>query len=80
MTKIWAKTDIKRSFFARRSKKGLGLGRSPPQELEEVYIKGGAPCLQEGFHLTWLGWEDYVVHFDNSYERGLKKCSKLFSL
>ena len=35
MTKIWAKTDIKRSFFALRAKKGLGLGRSPPQELEE---------------------------------------------
>ena len=30
-----AETDIKRPFFARRAKKGLGLGRSPPQELEE---------------------------------------------
>ena len=35
MTKIWAKADIKRSFFARSAKKGLGLGRSSPQELEE---------------------------------------------
>ena len=33
MTKIWAKTDIKSPFFARRAKKGLG--QSPPQELEE---------------------------------------------
>ena len=35
MTKIWAKTGIKISFFAQRAKKGLGLSRSPPQELEE---------------------------------------------
>ena len=33
MTKMWSKTDIKRCFFARRAKKGLG--QSPPQELEE---------------------------------------------
>ena len=38
MTKIWAKTDIKRSFFARRAKKGLG--RSSPQELEEGLRSG----------------------------------------
>ena len=35
MTKIWAKTDIKRLFLPEGPKKGLGLGRSPPQELEE---------------------------------------------
>ena len=35
MNKIWAKADIKRSFFARRGKKGLAEGRSTPQELEE---------------------------------------------
>ena len=35
MTKIWAKADIKRFFLVQRAKKGLGLGRSPPQELEE---------------------------------------------
>ena len=45
-----AKTDIKRSFFARRAKKGLGLGRSPPQELEE------GPC--SGPHLLALGIHD----------------------
>ena len=40
MTNILAKTDIKGAFFARKAKKGLGLGRSPPQELEEVPHSG----------------------------------------
>ena len=36
ITKIWAKTDIKKSFFAQRAKKkALAEGWSPPQELQE---------------------------------------------
>ena len=72
-----AKTDIKISFFARRAKKGLG--RSPPQELEEgpcsgphllVILKSKVPnivfvlsTLSIVYH-RWLGDQtNYLVSF-----------------
>ena len=55
MTKIWAKTDLKKSFFAQGAKQGLG--RSPPQELEE------GPCSGPHLLVTIKAIPPLQIHF-----------------